>query len=130
MVDKIWSKLKYDKVVHEDIIDIKNSDLFKYSPYKVLSPDQNSAILDYLEILLLKDRSSVFIEGSAGTGKTILAVYLIKLLLSDYDPEDYENKDDNVRLKLERAKDVKEKISKIALVVPMKSLRETLKKYL
>lgn len=128
MVDKIWSKLKYDKVVHEDIIDIKNSDLFKYSPYKVLSPDQNSAILDYLEILLLKDRSSVFIEGSAGTGKTILAVYLIKLLLSDYDPEDYENKDDNVRLKLERAKDVKEKISKIALVVPMKSLRETLKK--
>ncbi|MBD3831431.1 MAG: DUF2075 domain-containing protein, partial [Arcobacter sp.] len=128
----IWKNLQFEKLVKHDLLDIQNSDLFKYSPYKSLSEDQYQAIREYLFILNgATDKTSTFIQGSAGTGKTILAVYLVKLLLSDIDEEDLE---DNFEVSplIELAQEVRTKLKKekdeikIALVVPMTSLRKTL----
>lgn len=127
--ENIWDNLKLNKVVKKDILAIDNSDLFKYSPYKSLSIDQNEAILRYLNILINNLKSTVFVEGSAGTGKTILAVYLIKLLNSDFSLEDYAEKDQEVLMKIQTIQQLKKTKGKlsVALVVPMSSLRKTLK---
>jgi len=128
----IWKNLQFEKLVKHDLLDIQNSNLFKYSPYKSLSEDQYQAIREYLFILNSStDKTTTFIQGSAGTGKTILAVYLVKLLLSDIDEEDLE---DNFEVSplIELAQEVRTKLKKekdklkIALVVPMTSLRKTL----
>jgi DUF2075 family protein/predicted GIY-YIG superfamily endonuclease len=126
----IWENLKLQKVVAKDILQIDNSDLFKYSPYKALTTDQHSAITQYLNIILNRSKSTVFVEGSAGTGKTILAVYLIKLLLTKVDIEDYEGTDESNLNELELVKEIQGNYTdlKIALVVPMVSLRKTLTK--
>ena len=134
----IWDELKSEKIVKNDLLDIQNSDLFKFSPYKSLSEDQMNAIEQYLHILGKKDipKSTVFVQGSAGTGKTILAVYLIKLLLSKVSADDLSEYANNKHL-IDLVDKVKSKIEingaskidmNIALVVPMTSLRDTLKK--
>lgn len=130
----IWKNLQFEKLVKNDLLDIQNSDLFKYSPYKELSEDQYNAIREYLYILTNHDvKSTTFIQGSAGTGKTILAVYLIQLLLSEISDDDLEDNFE-VNSLIELAKEVKDKLKKdnkqlkIAFVIPMTSLRKTLKK--
>ncbi len=130
----IWKNLQFEKLVKNDLLNIQNSDLFKYSPYKQLSEDQYNAIREYLFILNnSKNETSTFIQGSAGTGKTILAVYLIKLLLSDINSDDLEDNFEVSSL-IELAQEVKNKLKrnkeelKIALVIPMTSLRKTLQK--
>ena len=128
--ENIWDNLKLEKVVAKDILDIDNSDLFKYSPYKSLSHDQNKAIFKYLNILSTQqEESCVFIEGCAGTGKTILAVYLIKLLTSTLDIDDIDKSNTEMYEKLKKVDEVKGLHGdlQIALVVPMVSLRKTLK---
>jgi uncharacterized protein len=128
--NNIWKNLKLKNIVTSDILDIDNSDLFKFSPYKSLSQDQNKAILHYLNVLLNNDESTIFVDGSAGTGKTILAVYLVKLLLTDVDIEDYNQKDPETISAIKKVKEIRDSSEKlsIALVVPMTSLRKTLKK--
>ena len=58
---------------------IDNSDLFKYSPYKSLTNDQHDSVLEILGLLTKKEENTIFVEGGAGTGKTILAIYMMKL---------------------------------------------------
>jgi DUF2075 family protein/DNA replication protein DnaC len=129
---QIWNGFKLDKLVKTDLLDIENSDLFKFSPYKKLSENQYETIREYLESVVKGERKSVFFEGSAGTGKTILAIYLIKLLLNDIKEDDLKETSDNYSL-LDLANQAKQKLFKdvesprIALVVPVKSLRKTLK---
>ncbi|MBN4071351.1 DUF2075 domain-containing protein [Crocinitomix catalasitica] len=125
----VWAGLQEKGLAKKGLLQIDNSDLFKYSPYKSLSPDQHEAVSLMLEILTQNKKNTVFVEGSAGTGKTILAVYIIKLLRSneifDVEFEDEEAKDQLIQLKK-----LKRKIPnpKVALVVPMTSLRQTIKK--
>ena len=127
---EIWTDLKKQDIALKSLEDIDNTDLFKYSPYKSLTEDQYSAIERIIEVLIGQPRSSVFVKGSAGTGKTILAVFLIKLLKTDlptlFDTDDLGIGDNKVRL----IRALKEKFPdpKVALVVPMTSLRNTLKK--
>lgn len=130
----IWKNLQFEKLVKNDLLDIKNSDLFKYSPYKTLSEDQYDAIKEYLYLLNHNEiKNTTFIQGSAGTGKTILAVYLIKLLLSEISQDELEDNFEVSSL-IELAQEVKSKLKKnkeqlkIAFVIPMTSLRKTLKK--
>lgn len=125
----IWSKLKKKKLVYHELKWIDNSDLFKFSPYKSLTDDQYKSVEVIVNTLLKNKKKSIFIEGSAGTGKTILAIFLIKLLVTDfndlYNEENYgvkETKEFVLTLKKKYPK------PKVALVVPMTSLRNTLKK--
>lgn len=129
---EIWDRFKLDNLVKHDILDIENSDLFKFSPYKALSENQHFVIHQYLELILEGKGKTVFFEGSAGTGKTIIAIYLMKLLLNNVSEDDVKESNEYSSLialaneaKKLLFKDVSE--PKIALVVPMKSLRKTLK---
>ncbi len=125
---EVWEKLVEKKIVTKSLIEIENSELFKYSPYKSLNEDQYQSVLEILDGLTSKKSNRIFISGSAGTGKTILATYLMKLLVSD--TEDLSNEDfneDEIReINYIKAFKAKYPNAKIGLVVAMTSLRESL----
>lgn len=129
----IWNKLKEKGIVQNDLLVIENSDLFKYSPYKSLTNDQYEIVTDILKTLAndVKNyqQSTFIVNGGAGTGKTILGVYLVKLLM--------EVKENNINIEDEIVDDNIQEILKIhsyieklniGLVIPMENLRKTLKK--
>ena len=127
---KIWSKLIDLKIAEKDIETINNSDVFKYSPYKSLSTDQQESLIGILKGLTDEKTNTIFVEGGAGTGKTILAIYLFKLInseLEDLNLEEFKSEKGNLIDLLLKLKEKKEK-PKMALVVPMTSFRNTLKK--
>ena len=101
----LWRKLHREKLVKHSIEEIENSDLFKYSPYKELNDSQRKSVEDIL--MKIKDGSvnRVVVNGMPGSGKTIVAVYLMKYLS---DSEEFGGK-------------------QIGFVVPQTSLRKTMK---
>ena len=130
LFQSIWAKLQEQNYAKNSLSRIDNSDLFKYSPYKSLTSDQHDSILKILSQLSQKEKNTIFVEGGAGTGKTILAVYLMKLLKTNIRDYHQDDKDEIYSSELANIIKLKEKLPdpKIALVVPMTSLRTTLKK--
>lgn len=102
----LWESLIDEKLANNRLRDIRNSDIFKLSPYKRLTEEQYDIAETIERYVLSEDKSQHIIKGEPGTGKTVLAVFLVKYLLSN---ENFENK-------------------KVALVVPMSSLRRSIKK--
>ena len=133
---KIWDSLKELGLVQSSITDIEDSDLYKYSPYKSLTRDQQKVldkILFFVYGYLKNDLEySLVVRGGAGTGKTILAVFLLKLL-TDLMSSSGET-DDELELNAQDRTAIRTLLSgrkmKIGLVVPQQSLRETLKRVL
>lgn len=125
----IWKKLIEKKIISKSITEIENSALFKYSPYKSLNEDQYNSVLEILDGLCNKNSNRIFIKGSAGTGKTILATYMIKLLTSDVPEDDIDDLNDAElrEVKYIRQFQAKYPNAKIGLVIAMTSLRESLK---
>lgn len=125
---EIWSKLIEKRIVTKSLTEIENSEIFKYSPYKSLNEDQYNSVLEILEGLTIKKANRIFIKGSAGTGKTILATYLIKLLnseIADASLEEF-NDDELKEINYIKAFQAKYPKAKIGLVIAMTSLRESL----
>lgn len=86
MFEALWDDLRSHDLVEHTLHEIEESDIFKYSPYKGLTVDQQYA-LDEITTAIEASRSCekpgfrpVVVEGMPGTGKTVLAVYLLKLL--------------------------------------------------
>ncbi|MFS4895184.1 hypothetical protein SOO45_14070, partial [Staphylococcus aureus] len=81
-----------DGVFQHSIPEIENSDLFKLSPFKALTPEQAIAVEDIVEGMLADletgESSASVIEGQPGTGKTIIAIFLMKLLADIRDRTD------------------------------------------
>ena len=129
----IWKKLKEKGIVQNDLLVIENSDLFKYSPYKSLTDDQYAIVTDILKTLAEdvtnNKESSFIVHGGAGTGKTILGVYLVKLLM-EVKENNINIEEDIVDNNIQDALKINESINKlkIGLVIPMENLRKTLKK--
>lgn len=103
--ETLWRKLQRVKLVKHSLEEIENSDLFKYSPYKELNDSQRNAVESILLKLKEGTVNHVVVNGMPGSGKTIVAVYLMKYLA---DSEEFENK-------------------QIGFVVPQTSLRKTMK---
>lgn len=124
----IWSKLVEKKIVSKSLAEIENSELFKYSPYKSLNDDQYNSVLEIIEALTEKKSNRIFIKGSAGTGKTILATYLIKLLDSDVSTASMVDYSDHEIQEINLIKAFQQEFPKavIGIVVAMSSLRKTL----
>lgn len=101
----LWRKLQKEKLVKHSLEEIENSDLFKYSPYKELNDNQRKAVEDILAQIESGNVNRVVVNGMPGSGKTIVAVYLMKYLA---DSEEFAGK-------------------KIGFVVPQTSLRKTMK---
>ncbi len=126
----IWNKLRSEGVAQHSIDYIDNSDLFKYSPYKTLSPEQRVGLRSIIYNLLRSDIRTVIMEGGAGTGKTILAIFLFKLLNTDLDDFNLKEfgEDEGEFIQLIQEIKIEYPNPQMALVVPMSSFRNTLKK--
>lgn len=101
-----WEKLKAQGLVRNTLTDLRNSALFKYSPYKTLSEDQLIVAEEIYENIRSGIGKPIIVNGKPGTGKTILATFLFKYLKEQKDTKNFS----------------------MALVVPMSSLRTTIKK--
>ena len=126
----IWHKLRAEGITKHSIEHIDNSDLFKYSPYKSLTVEQRDGLLVILKSLLNNNYKNIIVEGGAGTGKTILAVFLFKLLNSKNEDFNFKEFGDDETEFVQTVIELKNKYPnpKMALVVPMSSFRNTLKK--
>jgi len=123
----IWQHLRAEGVARHSLNHINNSDLFKYSPYKSLSKDQVEGLKTIIRGLIADHFTNLMIEGGAGTGKTILAIFLFKLIHTDIEDFNFtEFGEEEKELPALVAK-LKEKYPKpkMALVVPMASFRKT-----
>ena len=126
----LWNRLRKEGLVKNTLQFIDNSDLFKYSPFKALTAEQMDSILLIMKSLLNEGKKTIIIEGGAGTGKTVLATYLFKLLNSDLDEFTFKEFGDKTLEILEYAEKLKAVYPKpkMGLVIPMSSFRLTLKK--
>ena len=102
----LWRSLQRAKIVRHSLEELENSDLFKYSPFKELNNDQRTAVEEIIDSLKQEEDQMIVVNGMPGSGKTIVAIFLMKYLK---DSEAFREK-------------------KIGFVVPQTSLRKTLKK--
>ncbi|MDO8571185.1 MAG: DUF2075 domain-containing protein, partial [bacterium] len=102
----IWKELLVKGLVRKEVYEIENTDLFKYSPYKSLTEEQYLFVKKLVKDIENDSAKTYVVEGAPGTGKTILATYLMKYL------KDHKST----------------KHLKIALIAPMSGLRATIQK--
>lgn len=127
--EDIWNQLREKKIANRTAHDIENSDLFKYSPYNALSSDQYLTVTGIIHELAQAYKKGKGLHslvcGGPGTGKTILGVYLMKLLHDRNVKEVMDLQDEDVNSRL--MKDLLDLPDlKIGFVVPMGSLRSTM----
>jgi len=126
----IWNELRSLGIARHSLEHIDNSDLFKYSPYKSLSKEQILSLKLILTCLIDGKAKTSLIQGGAGTGKSILAIFVFKLLktnLDDFNFSDFEEEDQEL---FDLIKKVRSKYISLtmALVIPMSSFRKTISK--
>jgi len=126
----IWSELRSRGIARHSLKHINNSNVFKYSPYKSLSKEQVTGLKIILNCLLDENAKVSLIEGGAGTGKSILAIFLFKLLKTDLHDFNHLDFDEDDQELFSLLKEVKEKYGNLnmALVIPMASFRKTISK--
>ena len=128
----LFERLVENGLLTRPIPEIINSNLFKYSPFKSLTSDQAIAVKGILDEILKGKRkgktAKIVVEGDPCTGKTIIAIYLMKLIqyianisddaLLDEDSifAEYMNHENSQLLT----------DYKVGLVVPQQALRTTL----
>ena len=136
-VSSIWSKLQNMQLASKCYDDILNSDLFKFSPYNTLTAEQSVACYSALDDAMDKLRDGIkgafVLHGAAGTGKSVVLVNIINRLVNAT-AIDMDETDDNealspyLRIRRRIADFVEEHGQlKVALVMPMASIRSTLK---
>lgn len=112
----LWTKLREENYAIHPIEELENTDLFKFSPFKTLTPDQYETIETIYKRLEQeqkdveqggpKKKRVTVVNGAPGTGKTILAISLMFKIKNE------------------------PKLSglRVGFVTPMESLNKTLKK--
>ena len=134
--ERIWERLRDLGVANKTISEINNSELFKFSPYKNLNFEQLDVVTEIVQnieqSIKAKRKSLSIVDGDAGTGKTIVIMYLAKLLadLHNFDSKNDDLDDDSnfsVFFELESINQTF-KNKKIALIIPQPSLCERVRK--
>ncbi|KAJ7263481.1 hypothetical protein C8J57DRAFT_1470780 [Mycena rebaudengoi] len=130
----IWDQLARDGVFTRSIPEIENSDLFKLSPFKALTEDQANSVEDIVKGLTTNVArgvgSTTVIQGDPGTGKTVVAIYMMKLLIDIKTSTSLEDLDRDSRFAEFFTEDNRRLLQglRIGLVVPQQSLRDSIKK--
>lgn len=131
---QVFEQLLDEGIFSRSIPEIENSDLFKLSPYKALTTDQAVAVENIVEGLFDDLERNIgellIVQGEPGTGKTVVAIYLMKLLadIKASRPDDEVDADsifsdfftDGHRQLLTDFR--------VGLVVPQQSLRESIQR--
>lgn len=132
--EEIFEHLRSRGVFTRSIPAIENSDLFKLSPFKSLNHDQAAAVSEIMsglvEDLEQPERSLSVIQGEPGTGKTIVGIYLIKLIQDVADLSNGEEPDPD-EMFAEFFDDLTRELFqdlKVGLVVPQQSLRKSVRR--
>jgi type I site-specific restriction endonuclease len=121
-----------DGLLSKSVPEIVNSNLFKFSPFKAVTLEQAAALNGIIERIVgdftTAGESQLIVQGDPGTGKTIVAIYLMKLLRDiARASEDELLEDDSIFSEFFTPELSKLFGSlKIALVVPQQALRKTL----
>ncbi|MBR4774554.1 MAG: DUF2075 domain-containing protein [Bacteroidales bacterium] len=145
-IAKIWDRLHSIKFVHNPYTGIKNTDLFKYSPYTSLTAEQELVCRDIIRDIITKltcdKKGMAVIKGVAGTGKSLVLINMIMTLLKsqtvhydyDFEQDSEDDLDERYALHAELERfyvEWKQKTGyddlKIGFVVPMSSIRATFK---
>ncbi|MEI7623890.1 MAG: DNA/RNA helicase domain-containing protein [Actinomycetes bacterium] len=128
---EVFEELRSQGLFSRSVPEIENSDLFKYSPYKALSQDQAIAVEEILEALFenvqVGTRSMSVIQGEPGTGKTVIGIFMLKLLrdIANHRSQDFIDEDALFSgLFTTKFADLAREM-KIGLVIPQQSLRES-----
>lgn len=127
---EVWEQLQDLGLANQEIHKIENSNIFKYSPYKSLSPDQYFSCTNIISTLAhdIEDNSerAFVVNGGPGTGKTILAIYLMKLLTTSMQ-DDFDSDDEQL---VENLNSIHKNLPKlkIGLVISMTNLRNIVQK--
>lgn len=131
---EVFEELRAEGLFSRSIPEIENSDLFKLSPFKALTDDQAIAVEDIVEGLLTDlqhpdVRSTLVVQGDPGTGKTIIAIFLMKLLADIRDHQDHDNVEPDSMFAEFFTPENRELLRdlKMALVIPQQSLRLSVK---
>ncbi|WP_255050162.1 DNA/RNA helicase domain-containing protein [Lacihabitans sp. CS3-21] len=126
---EIWNSLISKGIASHSLEYISNSDLFKYSPYKTLSSDQKRNLMLIIDALISDSKKSIFVEGGAGTGKTIIAIFLFKLMLTSHEDFNYKEFGEDELEFIDKVKLLRQKYPspKMGLIIAMSSFRKTLK---
>lgn len=130
----IFEQLRADGLFTQTIPEIENSDLFKLSPFKALTEDQANSVDEIVKGLLADlqngEKSMIVIQGDPGTGKTVAAIYLMKLLRDIGSFTSLEDLDSDSRFSefftLHNRALLRN--CRIGLVVPQQSLRASVEK--
>lgn len=135
----IWNQLNGIGLVNHTLFEVENSDIFKFSPYKQLTKDQYSIVEQLLDIYSKSiqgdQRVDVVINGGAGTGKSLIAIYFLNIianyLSNNYDISDIDEflDDESFFSRTELIKTIKTfGNTKIGFVVAVPSFKDTVKK--
>lgn len=130
--EEIWDRLHKLGVADHTISEIRNSEIFKFSPYKNLNLEQMNVVSEILqnldEAISNNKKSLSIIGGKYGTGKTIVIMYLAKLLvdLQMFDKSHDDIDDESKFTEFFKMEVINQRFKgkRIALVIPQPSLCE------
>lgn len=112
--------------------DLENSNLFKLSPFVSLTQTQAVAVEEILAIFQHGTSGNhsppIVVQGDPGTGKTVVGVFLAKLLADMHDAFDPALDEQTFAEETDELAPPEVKNLRIGFVVPQQSLRNTLKK--
>lgn len=137
--DLIWDELIKKNLAKKKASVIRNTNLFKYSPYTILTQEQEEISIEILthmiESLELGVKGSAVISGTAGTGKSIVIINMISCLALSmsalYDTQDMTPEEKSeLEPRINLANTIQGYVQKhgplrIGFVVPMTSIRKT-----
>ncbi|PEQ32286.1 DUF2075 domain-containing protein [Bacillus thuringiensis] len=83
MFKEIWNELIEERVASENLGEIHNKFIYKYSPFKELSANQIEVCKDIFNTMLTTSNSRHLITGDPGTGKTIVLTNILYALAYD-----------------------------------------------
>jgi DUF2075 family protein len=130
--NELFDALVADGLLSKSIPEIINSNLFKFSPFKAVTLEQAAALNGIIERIITDLKTGgdnqLIVQGDPGTGKTIVAIYLIKLLRDIAMASDEELGEDDSIFADFFTPELSSLFGglKIALVVPQQALRKTL----
>jgi DUF2075 family protein len=129
---ELWEVLKKYGFVEKSIKQIENLATFKYSPFKSLDEEQMNVIRVLIDTIQTnEEKTSILVNGGAGTGKSIVGIYLAKLLsdltqVSALNSEYFADQflESNLEL-IKSLESLSLKKLKIGFIVPMDNFRNT-----
>jgi len=137
--DLIWGELIKKHLANKPAAVIRNTNLFKYSPYTILTQEQEEISIRILthmvDCLMAGVEGSAVVSGTAGTGKSIVVINMISCLALSmstlYDVQDMTPEErSELEPRIELANKIQDYVRshgqlRIGFVVPMTSIRKT-----